>query len=92
VRILAIRNVERIHSYTNLSSLTFGTFLERNAKRKVPVYFYVERKISREAETIGVAYIFLKDVQIRIREARVHVDDGAEDEAPKWDVDKTPDQ
>src|ERR1700722_1161962 len=92
VWILAIRYVERINPDANLPLLAFGAFLERNVDCKVAIHLYVERKISREAETVGNAHIVLEIIQVRIRKAGVHIGYRAEDKTPKGNVHKTPDQ
>src|SRR5580704_9540602 len=90
--ILAIRHIKRIDPDANFANLACGTFLERNVDRKVAVYLYVQRKISREAETVGNANVVLKNVHVRISEARVHIKDGAEHQAPKRKMDIAPGQ
>src|ERR1700674_374910 len=92
MRILAIRDVQRINPNADFPHFASGTLFERDADRKVPVHLNVERKISREAEAIGGAHVVLQDIYIRIRKAGVHVDDGANHQAPKWKMRKTPDQ
>src|ERR1700688_3951157 len=90
MRILAIRDVQRINPNADFSPLPFRALLERNANWKVPVHFYVERKISRKAEAIGDARVVLKNIHIRVRKARVHVGDGAKHQAPKRKMDIAP--
>ena len=62
--ILAIRDVKRIHPQADFPDFALGALSKWNADRKVPVHFYVERKISRETDAIGNTDIILKNIHI----------------------------
>src|SRR5689334_8227791 len=62
VRVLAVRNVGRIHAETRL--VNFGTFRPRYVEAKLPVQPDIKRKINRETLAIRHPSIILKNVHV----------------------------
>src|ERR1700730_17619098 len=81
VEVAVIGYVERIDPEPDVMDLATPVSKQRQAE--LAVEFHVQRKIFREALSVGRAHILLLNINRRIREAGVNVDERAERELPR---------
>ena len=80
VEVAVIGHVERVNSKPDVVHFAASVSEERHAK--LAIEFHVQRKIFREALTVGRADILLLNINRGIREAGVNIDERAERELP----------
>ena len=81
VEVAVIGHVERIDAEPDMVLLAAAVAEKRNAK--LPVEFHIQRKIFREALSVGRADVLLLNIDRRVREPSVNVHERAEGQLPR---------